>query len=206
LETPITKFGEYRPYNRDRFLVTAISINARALSDDEVRARRPVEDDFAPAHFFELSEAERLSSDSYVPMKAGFSIHPDRITVGSGGSTVLDYETDFINDEGEVVRDSSEYRLSQEMLIALLRRSAAANGGVRQAGSQKYTAPTKTKKVTFGPKRFIVIDACSAEKNTTIVAGEVTQIEAFLALRQHESAHPQEVGHYRVAPRFAAVG
>ena len=200
LQTVLTKFGEYRPIDHDRFILSSVAVSGELVDLATVTF---VDDQFVPGHFVELSDAEKLSTDSYQPMTAGFTIDSDRTTLGSMGTATVEYETDFINAAGQRVADSVTYRPSQALLLALLKRSAAALGGVRLAGERKYIIPGKPKKVSFGPKRFAVVDSCSGERNTEILSVATSQIQAILTLRAHVATHPEDGNRYQVVPTFA---
>lgn len=193
----LTKFGEYKPIINNEFTVESVKFD-----EQEVTSRVDVEDDFAPAHFFELSNAERLSTESYQKMRAGFTIDPERTTVGSADSTTVDYETDFITVDGNFMHDDVVYRPSQALISGLLKNLAKLKG-VRQTGARKFITPNKAKKVTFGPARYVVVDSCTSVPNTGILGTETTQIAALLALRKHVGANPTDFNRYQVAPKFA---
>jgi hypothetical protein len=201
LQTEIQKFGEYRPTLHDRFFLSSVEMNFAPL---ELSTIEPVMEDFAPAKYFEFSDAEKLSSDSYVPMQAGFTIDAKGVQIGSEGHKTLEYETAFIQEDGQRVADSNVYRPSQAQLLGMLKRSGVAQHGLRTAGARKYLVSSKPKKVTFGPKRFIVVDSCSSLKNTAIVGTGVSQIQAILALRNHVAANPSDRGRYTVAPLYVS--
>ena len=196
----ISKFGEYKPVVHNEFTVETVAVNSEIVPSREV-----VEDDFAPAHFFELSDAEKLSTESYQKMDAGFTIDPERTKIGSSGGATLDYETDFITADGDFVHDETVYGLSAALLLTLLTRGGAASGGIRRSGGQKYVTPNKPKKVTFGPPRFRVVDACTSTANNAITGTDVSQIRALLALRAHVAAYPEDANRYRVVPTFAVL-
>jgi hypothetical protein len=200
LKEVITKFGEYKPKNHDRFFVSSVTINSA-----DAGPREDVMDEFAPAHFFTLSAAEKLSTESYQPMVAGFTIDPERTSIGSSDATTVDYETDFVTVDGDFIHDSVVYRPSQALLAGLLVRGAAARAGVRRAGAQKYVTPNKPRKVTFGPKQFVVVESCSSRRNNDILATDASQIRAMLQLRTHVAQNPADFNRYQVAPAFAVL-
>jgi hypothetical protein len=192
----LTRFGEYKPIVTNEFTVESVSFDGV-----DVPSRVDVEDDFAPAHFFELSNAERLSMESYQKMRAGFTIDPERTTVGSADSTTVDYETDFITVDGNFVHDDVVYRPSALLLAGLLKNLAKLRG-VRQTGARKFITPNREKKVTFGPPRYLVVDSCTSQPNMTILGTETSQIGAVLALRKHVAVNPADFNRYQVAPKF----
>ncbi len=202
LETEIEKFGEYRPVGHTRFERSLVTINGEAVADNEIEA---VEDDFAPAHFFDFDGADKLSMESYVPMEAGFSINANRVDIGSDGSQVMAYKTEFITAEGEKFEDPTTYIPTQAQLRQMLKRSASALGGIRRAGPRKYIVPNRPKKVTLGPKRYVVVDACTSLRNTAITGTGVTQIQALLKLRKHVAANPADRTRFAIAPVHAEL-
>ena len=202
LETEIEKFGEYRPVGHTGFERSLVTINGEAVADNEIEA---VEDDFAPAHFFDFDDADKLSMESYVPMEAGFSINANRVDIGSDGSQVMAYKTEFITAEGEKFEDPTTYIPTQAQLRQMLKRCASALGGIRRAGPRKYIVPNRPKKVTLGPKRYVVVDACTSLRNTAITGTGVTQIQALLKLRKHVAANPADRTRFAVAPVHAEL-
>ena len=94
LNRQLEKFGEYRAKDHTRFDVSSVRLNDVDVDGDGIAdevAYAVVQDDFVPAHFGELSNAQRLSADSYEKMAAGVSIAPDVVRSGEAGSRVLDY-------------------------------------------------------------------------------------------------------------------
>jgi hypothetical protein len=205
LNRVLEKFGEYKPIIHDQFFLGqgsgwSVTLNAIEVTEVEV-----VKDDFAPAHFMELSKEERLSMDSYEEMDAGISIAPNRIDIGSAQARTMEYVTKFIDDEGQVFDDNNPpYIPTQAQLIGFLKRSAAALGGVRRTGAEQYKS-NKPKKVTLGPRTFVVVDRCSSVANTAITGTGVSRGQALLALRSHVRNNPEDAGHYTVAPGFAVL-
>ncbi len=200
LELKLSKFGEYRPTDHTEFKLSSVSMNGQDIGEHEFR-----EEDFVPGHFLELSNAEKLSMPSYVPMKAGFAIRPDRVAIGSSGTKVLEYETKYIDAQGTVFDNQPVFKLTQAQLRGLLTRSAAALGGIHRAGPRKYSTPGKPKKVSLSPKTFVVVDSCSSARATGVTPGEVSQVDAFVALRNHVALNPQDRARFKVVPVHAEL-
>jgi hypothetical protein len=168
-----------------------------------------VKDEFAPAHFTELSSAQKLSSDSYEKMDAGFSIAPKVVRTGNAGSQVLQYETAFVTANGDTVRDAPgdpRFKLTHEQLLAMLERSASARAGSRNSGLQRYKLPLDTqKKVTLAAATFVVADACSLTPNSAVTPTGTTRSAALLALRAHLRQNPQDALRFTIAPVRSAA-
>ncbi|HET7543092.1 MAG TPA: DUF6603 domain-containing protein [Polyangiaceae bacterium] len=202
LNQKLQKFGEYQPITHTEFSFVSAKLNDIELQPSEVQV---VKDLFVPGHFLDLSNADKLSADSYTPMDAGVSLAPNRVTIGSSRPKTLEYETAYINAQGQRIGNQPTFKLTQPQLIGLLGRSASALGGVRRSGAEKYVSKTGLKKVTLAPKSFVVADACSLQKNTAITSTGVTQVQALLALRAHVDANPDDQGRFTVVPAYAAV-
>src|SRR5690606_25530564 len=91
----LEKFGEYQPVGITRFDNIKVNVGA-----DEGITPTKEYDEFAPAHFENLSKAEKLSRASYESMEAGFSVAPDRVKLGPSGSQVMEYETKYVKATG----------------------------------------------------------------------------------------------------------
>jgi hypothetical protein len=200
LNMVLEKFGEYKPAIHDQFHLSAtrgsVSLNLTPVTEIGL-----VEDKFAPAHYLQLSSAQRLSMPSYDDMDAGISIAPDRVRPGSMESRTLEYVTKFIDAQGETHDDNEpRFRVTQDQLKHFLERSAAALGGVRRSGIQRYMHPGRDKKISLRPPRFVVADACSLTPNNDITATGTTRTQALLALRAHLQNNPQDRGRFTIAP------
>ena len=63
-----------------------------------------VQDDFAPAQFFEMSDDAKLASPSYEPMQAGLRIGSSEFAfaLAHGVASPLDYETRIVDRKAAV--------------------------------------------------------------------------------------------------------
>jgi hypothetical protein len=203
LNRKLEKFGQYKPSGHSQFSLGA-GMGTVLLNNQPVTEIEVVEDEFAPDHFMNLTNEQKLSLPSYEPMDAGISVAPNRTALGSSESRVLDYVTKYIDAEGTVHDNQPRHRLTQAQLEGLLTRSAAALGGIRQAGAEKYILAGRPKKVQLGPRAFVVADACTLVKNASITGTEISQSQAILALNNHVSLNPQDLGRFAVIPAYSA--
>jgi len=197
LNQKITKFGEFSPVGHDTFNVETVLIGGVPQSNVI-----PVPDDFVPSHFRSMSSAERLSSKPYDTMIAGFSVDPHLAKVGTIGEKNVEYETVLL-DSQRVSVPQPNYALTRRHLLGMLTRSAAALGGSRSSGIERYVSATAAIKVTLGPEQFAVADACTLAPNTALTGGGfVTQIAAALAIEAQVAANPGTGGQFAVVPKF----
>lgn len=200
LNRTLEKFGEYAPIVNDEFRVVDVKVDGESVDFSAV------EDDFVPAHFTELSNAERLSGDSYEKMDAGVSIAPDLVRVGSAESLVMEYETKLINDAGLTIEGQPNFVLTKRHLLGMLKRSAAALSGTRRTGTQKYMHPTRAKKVRIVDEKYVIAEKCSLKQDLTKTGGvPVARTKAILALRKHLRQVPADKTRLSVIPSYEAV-
>jgi hypothetical protein len=202
LNRVLEKFGEYKPINHDHFNLTSVLVN----DDELVSQAEPVLDRFAPAHFEDLSSAEKLKAGAYEDMTAGFEIAPDRIRTGTAGSHLLEYETALITETGERVDQSDQpHRLTVLQLLAMLERCASALAGIRQAGLRRYAPlPGQPKLVTLTRVSFVVVDACSHVVAPFITPTRTSGTNARLALKAYVRQNPNQQNQFTVIKARAA--
>jgi hypothetical protein len=165
-----------------------------------------VEDAFARGQFENLSNAEKLSSDSYDEMISGVRLAPDVVRAGTAGTRTLEYETVFVTAQGERVPEEAtdpKFIPTRNQLLGMLRRSAAGRGGVRRSGVQKYMLTGRPKLITLDNPTFIVVDACTHVWNMDITPIEVSQTAARLKLKEYLKANPADAGRFAVVPFYA---
>ncbi len=208
----LEKFGEFKPIGHDRFdlgpsggkveVVIPPVPPANDPTMSEVTEIVVVQDEFAPGHFMQLSNAQKLSMPSYVPMDAGVSVAADRIALGSTDANTIEYVTKFIDDQGGV-HDDAKHQLTDAQLAGLLRRSASALAGMRRTGNERFMLGNRPKKIRLGPALFVVADSCTMARNSAVTAAPISQTEALLALREHVRTNPEDADRFAVIPRYA---
>ena len=97
----ITRFGEAVPSGATTFTITALRLGGSAVGTETI------EDDFAPAQFFDLTDEEKLEGPCYERHDAGVRVTGAPVTAGAPVSTVPTYETYYIDTPGQTPRDDS---------------------------------------------------------------------------------------------------
>jgi hypothetical protein len=98
----ITRFGEAMPSTGTQFTITDLHIGSGGTIPHEA-----IQDDFAPAQFFELSDEEKLSRPSFERHDAGVRVtaSPEMVTFGVPVALkTTAYETFYIDTPGAVPR------------------------------------------------------------------------------------------------------
>jgi hypothetical protein len=138
LDMDISRFGDAMPAAARRFTISTVSLGGMTQA--------PALEFFAPAQFFEMSDADKLSQPSFESMKAGVSL----------GSTEFDFSaspTDWIEvqaiqfetiiagqqqDGGGPTPLEDLYKLNTVRLGQQSSFGAAANSALRHTGTAKY--------------------------------------------------------------------
>lgn len=185
LSRDIERFGTAPVAGAKRFTVSAASVGGQSLAHDIV------DDDFAPAQYFEMSDAARLVAPSFETMAAGiaFGATDASFDLASAVASPLDYETRLVDAEAAVDEAPPPYRLSEALLAVHALHGAAARSVLR--------VPPRT--AAFSVLRepgFAVVDAALQQQAEGGSAGASFAEAAALAARR--------VG-LRAIPAFQAV-
>jgi hypothetical protein len=130
----ISKFaGRDRPKN-DPVTVTVKKVLVDG--DDLVAANRvkDVPDSFAPAQYQKLPDAQALSSPSFQPMQAGFSLSSADLTNGTQKTKPIAFQTFVVGNPNP----AAEFPVNDNMLLAMVDRSASAQGGLRTGNIDRF--------------------------------------------------------------------
>ena len=96
-----------------------------------VTSRRLVQDQFAPALFKEMGDAEKLSAQPYQAFDSGFTLDPDAVASGDAPSHEITYDTEIIDDQQNSTMLFASFQLTDRHLTAMAASGAAALNGIR---------------------------------------------------------------------------
>jgi hypothetical protein len=130
LERDIDKFGDAPIAGARRFKVTVVAVGTGNESSGAVQ------DDFAPAQFFAMSDDAKLASPSFEPMQAGLRIGSSEFAFGFSQrvESPLEYETRVIDRKAAVPPPppARDYRLSEVLLQMHAMHGAAGRSPLRR--------------------------------------------------------------------------
>jgi hypothetical protein len=142
-----------------------------------------LQDAFAPAQFFAMTDEEKLASPSFMDMDAGVVFGSDAMVIDDGASVFdpLVYETIIIDEEGKATNQPSDrYVLVAHRLFEQVRFGAVAMAAVRTAGVARFRGGAAPAAVTVREPQFVV---ASVENGSVAPATKVaTFVEAQSAL------------------------
>jgi hypothetical protein len=183
----IERFASAPVTSGNNFVIGDYKINGSTV--DHVS----IQDDFAPAQFFNLSDDEKLARPSFEQHDAGVRVTGVGLTVsGAPVAKTISYETFYVDQAGGALRTDpvtppKNFPLGD--LHFVLATGASARATIRTAGNQRYTAPGTPVKVVS--QSFVIAD------RTTLAAAAIsaqgsTYSDAQEALKAALAASPAQ--------------
>jgi hypothetical protein len=128
LRLDITRFGAAAPSGARRFDIDAVSIGSSLVPGTSLES---VEDDFAPAQFFDLSDEEKLTRPSFERHRAGVRFVFGAVLTRPAIDKHIEYETFYIDTpNGEILNDKA-------MPVLTIVKGFAAGGAADRAAIQR---------------------------------------------------------------------
>ena len=150
----ITRFGSAAISGANTFTITGFSINGSTVLPQTVA----VQDDFAPAQFFDLSDTDKLAGPSFEQQNAGLRLVSGSPSCGSAAPPkTIAYETSYIDGPGADLRPdagSTPATLTVADLQQTLSIGASARADIRSAGKLQFQAPGNP--VSIAPQKFAI--------------------------------------------------
>jgi hypothetical protein len=154
LSRDIDKFNDSPIAGARRFTVTRVAVGTGTGTE----ATGPVQDDFAPAQFFDMSDDDKLASPSFEPMQAGlrFGASEFAFAVGQCVGSPLEYETRVVDRNFAVPTPppTIPYVLSLERLRMHAMHGAAGRSSLRREERRAAVQPF----VKVEPPRFAAVN------------------------------------------------
>jgi hypothetical protein len=181
----ITHFGEAVPSGATEFSISNLLIGTQPA------AWSAVEDDFAPAQFFDLSDTDKLSRPSFERHDAGAVMSGNLVTNGSVLAKTIDYETFFINTPGVITVDEGVPQpFPWADLSVVMLSGSAAQKTISTAGNRRYTAPGSP--IRVAEPAFALAGTATLAAEPTPAAAGPTYSDAEAALRGAIAATPSQ--------------
>jgi hypothetical protein len=209
LNMDISRFGQAVPAGARRFTISSVSLG----SNGENQTAQPVNDFFAPAQFFEMSDDEKLSRPSFEPMEAGVSFVSDAIFFTTDTSDwleakAIEFET-WILDKGTNVAESADeentqgvklfYQLSPMLLGKQALFGAAGNSELRRTGKAKYRTTIAKHSIAKEGWTIVTTDDLTVQPVTGVKAGKpASYSEAAQELRKLKQDNPAQAGRLKI--------
>lgn len=150
LNLKIDKFGNQKPKDTNQFRINEVRSNG------DVLATTDVEEFFAPAQFFEMEDAQRLSRKSFEKYPSGVRIAAsEKLNSDHYTKKDVEYELTYIDTRLVLVFRGEKYTPPLLAFAALLNGNAIAKSDL--AFAKKAKSPLAPKEVTVKQERFAVV-------------------------------------------------
>jgi hypothetical protein len=166
----VQKFGASDIADGDRFDIERVQSGGDALPTTTVK------DEFAPAQFFDLSDSQKLSRDSFEQLPSGVTIGAsDRVEAGPSVTRIVEYE--------QIIIDSSRVRLLLNLVMRVLRFRTLLRGGcmAQSDAARKVRAAGSA----LSPGRVSV----QAEGYTVVSTLDLRPVDGFVVGLSQTEAH-----------------
>ncbi|HUJ31227.1 MAG TPA: DUF6603 domain-containing protein [Candidatus Acidoferrum sp.] len=190
----IAKFGAAPPQGDTLFTITATTV------DGNTATTVPLNDEFAPAQFLDLSDDQELSSPSFESFDAGVTVAQGAWTVGEAmaGSAVIErtvaYETYLIDTPGGQPRGLTGVTPVQPThMIPVL-------SGLFNSGTLRYAGPSQS--MVLAPLGYVVATTDQIAVSGVGVATGQTYAQARVALVTAIAQNPNQLGALQVVPVY----
>jgi hypothetical protein len=163
LTRDIDRVGTGTPGGDRRFTITAAAIGATTQSTSGVQEL------FAPAQYFDMSDDEKLAAPSFEPMDAGVSFGGGGYTIDFAAKAVSAFEyTDIIiGPDGAPALQPDPHVEDGARVLVLTLLSAAGGSAVRRTLTRRFHAPVNAAAPTVNPAGWAAIPAAGAPSATT---------------------------------------
>jgi hypothetical protein len=177
----IARFGQALPSGAIEFSITSFNVGGQTTG------YTAVQDDFAPAQFFDLSDNDKLSRPSFERHDAGAVMSGNFVTNGAARAKTVNYETYYINTPGVVTVDEGvPQAFPWSGLQFVMSTGAAARKAIGRSGSLRYAAPGNPIKVQ--EPAFAVAGTANLATASAPAAAGPTYSDAAAALRSVTAA------------------
>lgn len=185
LGLPLSRFGSARPRGPNQFRIGRATVQGAEVTIS------PLNEQFARAQFFEMSEDEKLSGPAFEQMQAGVQLGAGAIAHGPAVAGDMEYETLVYNKAAGSSAKAERYTLSAERLAVLAHTGSAA---VFAPLRTKYQGPPRQVRLAWQGYRVGSTDDLSTRAIPGAAGEPQSYTAAAVALRAHLAAHPEERG------------
>lgn len=179
-----------------RFEVTGATLGGRSPG------RRLLDDQFASAQYFAMSDDEKLASPSFEPLVSGVEFVTDAVTLPEVAAqravSPLEYDNIVVDAAGVPEPPRRGYVLRAASLFRQARSAAVADAPVRRSGRARFAAEAPDL-VALGTPRYAIV---STDDLGTPLDGDTARPwgDARAAWRALERRDPAAAGAWQVVP------
>lgn len=199
LDVSIDRFGERKPSDHRLFAIANVRVSGNPVAPGDIQASR---DHFAPAQFFDQTDAEKLSAESFVPYNAGIALGVSGELASSHYVRLeVDYELGYRDSQrtAAVPRRRGLFQVDAVAFNVWARNGAVARSPLSFAA--KGVSAVAPPAVTITPENFGVAHLA----DLTLVredAEGLSEAEASALMKRLVAARPELAGRLQVVPSY----
>jgi hypothetical protein len=200
LNQPIERLGDIALDQPVRFDLAAPSVNGAAVDGADWS---PVTNEFAPAQFSNMTDDEKLSVESFVPLVSGFSIGAVAASTGASVGAALNYDL-IILDSTRQPGPRSPYFPTRAFQVASGATGPTAQPPWRVVGLGSFAAlPGTPPQASLSAPSFVFVSSedLSAQGSTSATS----RYGARLALADYLAQQPSPSAPIQVVPAVGAL-
>jgi hypothetical protein len=183
---------------------TTFSIGAFTVGTGSV-GHSILQEDFAPAQFFNLTDTEKLARPAFEPHDAGAVLGPIAATCGPALSKTLAFETFYIDTPGGTARTDAAPRsdLFAVDLLAIAHFGASGGSAAQRIGASRYAFAGTP--VSVAPLQFVIADTTTLATANVGAATGASYGAAAAALSTALSATPSRASELQIVATYETV-
>jgi hypothetical protein len=203
---PLTKFGVAKVSNPVSF--SNVQATLGDSSGVSLTAVSPINENFAPAQFFDMGDAKKLSSPGFEQYQAGYlfatAANPKNVQAGSNAAKTLSIQTFVIGSDGSETLVEPPYTPSNAHVTGTNQRSAVAKLGLTLAGTRRFINRTLTqafieKVLTYVIASNSTLKAVSAAPAASVRSAALIALDTFRAQNVEQASGVQVAATHELA-------
>ena len=160
-----------------------------------------LDDNFAPAQFFDLSDDEKLSRPAFETLGAGVRVETEGFARGGWHAAALEYETVVVDDRAAAPVVATGYHVLEEALHGLAERGVAGGSSLTPAPRFK-AAPAG---ISVDGPAYVVVGRDDFARAPFAGGAPKSYSAAADTLASHLASHPGDEGAYQVVALHEAA-
>ncbi|HFA51553.1 MAG TPA: hypothetical protein ENJ95_21265 [Bacteroidetes bacterium] len=187
----INKFGENVPKEgQNYFEIESLKIGDETFQTDKLKEQ------FAPAQFRKMTDAEKLSKKSFEKFKSGVKVKgSDKLEASYVAAMEAAYELSYVPDRRAIIT----FLLIESLIDIFLKNSAVAKSDLAYEPNRPSVLDAPTVKV--GTEPFVIANADTLTMHHNDLVFE-TEAEADVAYQQMVFENPSLISKLAVMPKF----
>jgi hypothetical protein len=183
-EQPITKYGNARPTDGTYFTIASVTV------DSKPEPQSWLTDEFAIGQYTDLSDDQKVTAQSYQPMKSGVTIGSADLVFSRDVPCIVAYQDGYIDDDQTALRLGRFAGMTAAIHNAYARLGAGFVSAARTKGVTAFTPAGTISAVKTDGLKYVVASTDDLSVRTDVLGQPTTHLGATTALQAHLASNP----------------